>query len=417
MPQRSQQRRRLNNNLPQAVEVCEPRTLLTTFAPLMPEIAAIDGSGNNGSHPEWGSVDIELLRLAEADYGDGESTPAGANRPSAREVSNEIASADGSTPNARHLTDLLWVWGQFIDHDIDITEGANPAEPFNIPVPTGDEYFDPNSEGDKVIGMGRSTYHLDDEGVRQQINQITAFLDGSVIYGSDEARAMELRSLSGGRLKVTSDATFGDLLPYNENGFANAGGDDNPDLFLAGDVRANENVALTAMQTLWVREHNRIADEISKEHPELSDEAIYQEARAIVRAELQVITYNEYLPALLGGNAISPYRGYKPDVNPGITNEFSTAAYRFGHSLLPSTLLRVDANGTENPLPLQQAFFRPDHIENSGIDSILRGVSMNVAQELDNQVVDDVRNFLFGPPGAGGFDLASLNIQRGRDHG
>jgi hypothetical protein len=88
--------------------------------------------------------------------------------------------------------------------------------------------------------------------------------------------------------------------------------------------------------------------------------------------------------------------------------------------LLSSELERLDENGNVIPagnLTLRQAFFNPLELQNHGIDSILRGVSANLAQELDNQIVDDVRNFLFGPPGAGGFDLASLNIQRGRDHG
>src|SRR5690606_4936990 len=134
----------------------------------------------------------------------------------------------------------------------------------------------------------------------------------------------------------------------------------------------------------------------------------------------QVITYNEFLPALFGDGALSEYTGYDPSVNPGIANIFSTAAYRFGHTLLSPQLLRLNANGTAAPeghISLQTAFFNPGEVIANGIDSLLRGASVQLAQELDTQIVDDVRNFLFGPPGAGGFDLASLNIQRGRDHG
>ena len=137
-------------------------------------------------------------------------------------------------------------------------------------------------------------------------------------------------------------------------------------------------------------------------------------------AEMQAITYNEFLPALLGEDAIEEYDGYDRRVDPGITNEFSTAAYRFGHSMLSTELLRLNNDGTvadEGNIALQDAFFRPDEIVNNGIDSILLGQATQVAQEIDTMVVDDVRNFLFGPPGSGGFDLASLNIQRGRDHG
>ena len=174
------------------------------------------------------------------------------------------------------------------------------------------------------------------------------------------------------------------------------------------------------MHTLWVREHNRIADEIAATDPSLSDEQIYQQARRIVTAEIQAITYNEYLPALLGEDAISDYAGYDPTVNPGISSIFSTAIYRFGHTTLTPELLRLDNDGSvidAGSLALRDAFFAPDEIVSSGIDPLLLGGASQLAQEIDTQVVDDVRNFLFGAPGSGGFDLASLNIQRGRDHG
>lgn len=406
--------RRKLAGFPTAVEVCEPRTMLTALGAGLP-IATVDGAGNNALHPNWGATDQELIRLTWADYGDGFSTPAGQDRLSARTISNIIAAVEEAKPNNRQLTDLTWLWGQFIDHDLDLTEGAEPAEPFPVAVPAGDVHFDPRVTGASEIELNRSVYSVDNQGVRQQINQITAFLDGSGIYGSDPVRAAALRTLVGGRLKTSDD----NLLPFNADGLHNAGGESDT-LFLAGDVRANENVALSAMHTLWVREHNRLADQISSMNPRLTDEQIFQQARAIVRAELQVITYNEFLPALLGPHALSPYRGYDPAVNPGISTEFSTAAYRFGHTMLSPELTRLDANGNVIPagnLPLREAFFNPTELQEHGIDSILRGLSVNVAQEIDNQIVDDVRNFLFGPPGAGGFDLASLNIQRGRDHG
>ena len=372
-------------------------------------IAPIDGVGNNIENPSWGATDTQLLRLTAVEYADGISEPAGVDRPSAREISNTLAAQETSDVNDRYLTDLVWLWGQFIDHDITLSESAEPEESFDIVVPTGDEHFDPGGTGEVTISLNRTIYDEtagdSETDPRQQINVITAYLDGSMVYGSDAETATSLRTFEGGRL-ATSE---GDLLPLAESGF-----------FEAGDIRANENVALTAMHTLWVREHNRLADQIVDSDPTLSDERIYQRARAMVIAELQAITYNEFLPALLGIDALSEYRGYDPTVNASIANIFSTASYRFGHSMLSSELLRLDAEGNvadEGNLSLVEAFFSPQEIIDHGIDSLLMGAATQRAQEVDNQVIDDVRNFLFGPPGAGGFDLASLNIQRGRDHG
>ena len=383
------------------------------------EARQIDGTENNLESPSAGSAGSQLLRASNAEYSDGISEPAGEDRPSPREISNILVSQTTTETNERNLTDLTWLWGQFIDHDIDLTETGDPLEDYSIKVPVGDPFFDPFGTGTAEISLNRSEYdHLTGtsaDNPREQINQITAFLDGSVVYGSDDVRASELRTFEGGLLKTSE----GDLLPFNESGLPNAGGTGD-NLFLAGDVRANENVALTAMHTLWVREHNRIAGQIAERDSSLADEQIYQMSKTMVTAEIQAITFNEFLPALLGRDTISRYSGYDPNVNPGINNVFSTAAYRFGHSMLSSELLRLDPDGseaTEGNISLQNAFFSPGEITDNGIDSILMGAANSVANEIDNQVIDDVRNFLFGPPGAGGFDLASLNIQRGRDHG
>jgi hypothetical protein len=168
-----------------------------------------------------------------------------------------------------------------------------------------------------------------------------------------------------------------------------------------------------------MREHNRLADLIAARNPSLSDEQIYQRARRLVAGEIQSITYDQFLPALLGPNALPRYAGYRTNVNPSIANEFSTAAFRLGHSMLADDVefMDNDADDVREEMELSEAFFNPPAVSEFGIDPILKYLASSNAEEIDNQVVDGVRNFLFGPPGAGGFDLASLNIQRGRDHG
>jgi len=361
-----------------------------------------------------------LLRLADPDYEDGVSAMAGAGRPSPREISNRIFTQSGPLPSDRRVTDMLWQWGQLVDHDIDLT-AAGDTEPAPIPVPLGDPFFDPLGEDGKVIPFQRSIYDpatgTDPANPRQQMNTITGWIDASNVYGSEPVRTRALRTLDGtGRLATSA----GGFLPFNQDGLPNAGGDARTDLFLAGDVRANEQVGLTAMHTLWVREHNFWADLVSAAQPSLSGDEIYQAARSVVTAEMQAITYREFLPLLLGRNALGRYFGFDPSVDPRICNEFSTAAYRLGHTMLSPTLQRLDADGSpipEGPLALRDAFFSPDELVRVGLEPYLKGLTAQIMQRIDTRVVDDVRSFLFGPPGAGGLDLVSLNIQRGRDHG
>ncbi len=398
------------------VEILEERNSPTGFR-------SIDGIGNNVANPTWGSTNIDLLRRAPVRYSDGISAPVAATVPSARTVSNTVAThPDDPVKNDRYLSNMVYAWGQFIDHDLDLTTTASPTQSFNIAVPTGDPQFDPGSTGTQVIPLSRSTYDVNTgtsvSNPRQQVNSLTSFLDGSVVYGSDAVRAAALRTFNGGQLKVSE----GDLLPANTDGLPNANDThQTPDdqLFLAGDVRANENIELTSLQTLFVREHNRLAGQIAAANPTFTDEQIYQQARRLVIGEIEAITYNEFLPALLGKNALKTYQGYNPNVNPGITNEFSTAAFRFGHSMLGDDVEFMDNEGNEvhEGVALKDALFNPNLLRDTGTDPILKYLVSDQSEEVDLKVVDSLRNFLFGEPGQGGMDLAALNIQRGRDHG
>ena len=294
---------------------------------------------------------------------------------------------------------------------------------------------------------------------REQMNALTAWIDGSGVYGSDAARAQWLRSGFHGKLKA-HNGTQGELLPCNTpTGSCYEAPDPNAPsmsgdrdrcgtplrVFVAGDVRANEQPSLLALHVLFLREHNRICDErVAQGH--YDDEANYQYARRRVGALIQSVVYNEMLPNL--GIRLPAYGGYRPNVRPDIFNVFATAAYRLGHTMVnanvavlnadcsPASLLGGHGAGTEgvyggtggcqeaadsytleSPIDLRDAFFNPSLVANNGVDGILRGAARQRQQAIDTRVVDDLRNFLFGPPGAGGLDLVALNIQRGRDHG
>lgn len=399
---------------PAAASLCV--SMLLSASTSRAEDRSIDGTGN---HPaDLGKADSNFLRLGKADYDDGISTLAGQSRPNPRVISNNVFAQTGEVPEPGRASGFVFQWGQFLDHDIDIAHTASPVEAADIAIPSGDPVF----PTDAVIPLERSAYDPDTgtskQNPRQQRNAITSFIDASNVYGSDDNRALVLRTLTGGRLKTSTH----DLLPFNTSGEPNAGGPD-PTLYLAGDERANEQVGLTAMHVLFLREHNRQADAIAANNPNMSDEEIYQAARARVGALLQVITYKEFLPVVLGENALAPYTDYDSNVDPSISNEFATAAYRFGHSMISPVLYRLKVNGQsipEGPLSLREAFFTRNELDpdqGKGIEPLLRGLALVPSQAVDTLVVDDVRNFLFGEPSDGGVDLVALNIQRGRDHG
>jgi peroxidase len=236
------------------------------------------------------------------------------------------------------------------------------------------------------------------------INTVTGWLDGSQIYGSDAVTAASLRT-DDGHMKMSA----GGNLPVIDTAHGDA--------FAAGDVRAQENPDLTALQTLFVREHNFQVDQLHKEHPNWSGDKLYETAKAITTAEMVNITYSEFLPHLLGNGAIEPYHGYNPTVDARITEEFEGAAYRFGHSIVSDEISAIDNQGAlTSEQTLAESFFEdPATFKATGADGLLRHLAGDLANPLDTHLVDSLRNLLVDPPA--GIDLAAINIQRGHDLG
>jgi peroxidase len=113
-------------------------------------------------------------------------------------------------------------------------------------------------------------------------------------------------------------------------------------------LRTNQIMTLTSLHIIFLRQHNLLANKLAAINPHWNDEVLYQETRRIVGALMQHITYNEFLPSLLGRTTMDAYgltpqthgysSSYDENANPSITNEFSTAAFRMGHSLIQGAM-------------------------------------------------------------------------------
>jgi peroxidase len=368
-----------------------------------------------------------------------------ADRPSARVISNAISELQQgeSLLNTGGLNALNWSFGQFVNHDSNYAAERADEENINrigslnfgIDIPTDDPNFplstpalptiSRQADGSLQFDFPRSGF-VQGTGVPvangmpvpgQVRNEVTHWLDMSMVYGSTTDVANQVRSFQGGFLKVFSNSTAAlndDLLPADEQkqtrgGFFQGVG------FYAGDDRVSENDNLAAQQVLWMRNHNRIALELSRYHSEWSDEQIFQRARQINIAQYQNVVMYEWLP-LQVGNVVSAYQNYNPNQSGNITDEFNVAGLRFGHSQTNNHIESIDANGNVTNIPLLTAFGAGHINSGSDVDSILRGDSQLVAEKIDTNIVFDLRNALFPPAGVG-FDLFSANMQRGRDRG
>jgi hypothetical protein len=389
------------------------------------EFRTIDGYDNNQFVASQGAAETRVIRFGyDADYPDGIGdviTEVG--KPNPRDVSNAVNAQASSIVNDRGLSDWVVQWGQFLTHDVTLIKtdpsydvlstGAtgdfsiavsNPGDALGPgPIAFSRSAFDPTSGNGDLIETPRGIIPIP----RWQINSVTSYIDASNVYGSDPATAAALRTFADGKLATSA----GGLLPP-----VDAGGE-----FIAGDIRANENTSLSATHALFVREHNRLAGLLKTHDSMLSDAETYEWARKIVGAEMQIITYREFLPALMGAGAPAASDYFYDDaLDASITTAFSTAAFRYGHSMQSPQIKLVDGAGNEvGEISLADATVPNSILQDdpAKVALVLKGLATQAAQENDAYVVDALRNILFGPPGSSGTDLAALDIQRGRDHG
>ena len=432
-------------------ECIDPTKLFDCSTPTINQFRTIDGTCNNLQHPLVGASNTAFRRLLPSQYEDGISVPIGHEQqvsgdpfgapwPSARLVSQVVVQDFPRISTA--LTHIFMLWGQFVDHDLDLFGEFETEEceescdfeescPFCYPIQVSPD--DPDfglageNEGDclpltRSVGTCLRPVNSDLEIPREHINQLTHYQDASNVYGSTKEEADSLRLFSGGLLRQGGrvDSLRGNLPIGSELS------DSGAPFFVAGDVRANEHVALAIMHTIWLREHNRIVRELAEINPCWDDERLYQEGRKIVGAIMQVITYKEFLPLLLGKYGFSvfvgPFSGYSDIVNASVPNAFATAAFRFGHTLINPTFTRLDKDNNPlsiGPLNLVESFFNPlQYFISGGTDPILRGLLQDKSREVDEFVTRVLTTQLFATSEDGlGQDLAARNIQRGREHG
>lgn len=423
-----------------------------------------DGTCNNLHNPTWGASNVPFPRLLEPIYENGFNTPVGWNRgklyngfhlPSSRLISSLLMSTPHITQDDQH-THMLMQWGQFLDHDLDLApqaisfsrfsdgtrcnetcENTNPC--FPIPVPNSDQRIQTRTclgftRSSATCNTGSTSLFYKTVAPRQQLNVITSYIDASNVYGNTLDEATHLRELTRNRglLRVGPLTVGGNrLLPFDDSTLAHGDCQIEPNkrhvpCFRAGDHRANEQLALTTMHTLWMRTHNQIATTLQQLNNHWDGNKVYHESRKLVGAMMQHITFQHWLPNILGPKGMAmlgPYTGYNASVNPAIVNEFATAAFRFGHSLIQPVLFRLNESFQEIPeghLPLHRAFFAPFRLlEEGGIDPLLRGLFGAAAKKrMPGEFLNvELTEKLFVMANAVGQDLASLNIQRGRDHG
>lgn len=401
------------------------------------EVQRYDGWYNNLLHHSHGSVGARLLRLLPANYADGVYQALQEPRvPNARQLSNAIARGPSGLPSHRNATVLAVFFGFHVLLDILETEKPGcPAEFLNIYIPSGDPVFDPAGTGDVVLPFQRIRWAAETgqspNNPREQTNEMTGWLDGSSIYGPSHSWSDALRSFSGGQLASGPNRS----LPRQTDGrvpmwkaLDPSTGQGGPQgIYDLGSAWGNENPFLQAESIAWFRYHNHLATALAQKHPAWSDEDLFQHTRKRVIATFQSIVLYEWLPTLLG-TRVPEYQGYQQHLDPSLSPEFVAAAGQFLATMVPPGVYKRDtkcrfqnvsvSSGSFPAVRLCNSYWSRESLQQAeDVDSLLLGMSSQIAEREDNIVVEDLQDYWYGPLRYSRTDYVASWVQRGRDFG
>ncbi|XP_055945484.1 peroxidase-like isoform X2 [Argiope bruennichi] len=391
----------------------------------------INGSCNNLAHPTWGMSKGCYLRFQPAFY-DGtdniRKSVTGNPLPEPRDISINIFK-DVHRQSSK-FSFMFTLYGQTVAHDLSRAEISeldldccspefiNHSACVSLPARSDDPFYSQYNQ--TCLFMHRTHKCLPCSGTsRQQINGATAPLDVSTIYGPGHRKSMKVRARDGTGKLLSNVTENGEIFTFDYNAhrlFCPL----QRNCFLTGDVRVNQHVFLSSMETLFMREHNRVATKLKKLNPDWEEEKLFGEARRIVTATLQCVTFKEFLPKLLGPYAMRKFdlavkntsdgTNYNPNIQIGVRNEFATAGFRI-HSMIPTEVGSFD-------LKFRYAYQYPELIMDGHMGKLLKGASKTPSEKNDRYFVSDVTKYLAMYRGIPiGTDLAAVDIQRGREHG
>ena len=371
-----------------------------------------------------------------------------------RNISNLVASTGSPAKSALNISMMEVFFAQFINHDLERNEFVNDL--YYMPVYPGDRLYGLNATNNYIIARYSYTELVssdDDDNLSPQLlNNNSKLLDLSTVYGSNNETSEALRLYSGGKLKTSAytahlgpfvTLVYSDLAPSQAySGLTTSSPvSTGPDTVLtSGDDRVDENIAMALINSAFIRRHNQHATNLSTLNSDWDDEKLFQEARKITIAEYQHIVFDEYIPVVLGPitDSIRKYRGYDDEVDTRTSIEFASGAFRYGHSAVSPYNL-IQANGSLYRFTLPAGIFGPFPITSSqlpfagqlggplnvatalatagGIGNVLRGLINSVADDVDIQINDVIRNIVFGGSIGRGVDLLAVDIFRGRNNG
>uniref|UniRef100_A0A8C1VKQ7 NAD(P)H oxidase (H2O2-forming) n=1 Tax=Cyprinus carpio TaxID=7962 RepID=A0A8C1VKQ7_CYPCA len=361
------------------------------------EVQRYDGWYNNLADHDRGAADAALVRLFPAQYTDGVYLPRQEpHLPNPRQISNIATSGQSGLMSYRNRSVLSVAFGYHVWSEISESRRPGcPPEFMHIKVQKKDPVFGSNSSQPVLLQFQRAEWDPSTGNSPNNPRTQVSWIDGSSIYGSSSSWCDALRVFSRGLLASGSSqdmprrSSSGYLMWSTPDPSTSPG---SQELYEFGNAWANENIFTVTEGIIWFRYHNYLASKLHEEHPSWSDEELFQNARKKV-----IATFQHRLSA-----------GYQKYVDPGISAEFEAAAVRFGLTLAPPGVYKRY---------ISQITFNPNLQSSQDVDELIMGMASQIAEREDNIIVEDLRDYMYGPLRFSRSDAVALTIQRGRDFG